>query len=296
MIDAGLSGKEITTRMGLLGVSPLELLGIVLTHEHSDHIRGVGPLARRFGLPVWTNLPTLEAGKSALGALPHWEPVEIGVPFEIGDVWLDPFSIPHDAADPFGLTIKSRQGYRVGLATDMGFVTQLVRSRLMGLQGLILEFNHDLSMLLDGPYPWPIKERIRGKLGHLSNEDAASLLEEIASDDLEWVICAHVSRENNEQKIIVQKAQGALNGKSRLLTRPSLASLFVASQTEPTPLYGPSGRNLPGARYGEEKVWKTDELNKHESDILYAMDKLIRPFGGIENRATLFYRKRAVLY
>ena len=254
LIDAGLSGKEITTRMGLLGVSPSELLGIVLTHEHSDHIRGVGPLARRFGLPVWTNLPTLEAGKSALGALPHWEPVEIGVPFEIGDVWLDPFSIPHDAADPFGLTIKSRQGYRVGLATDMGFVTQLVRSRLMGLQGLILEFNHDLSMLLDGPYPWPIKERIRGKLGHLSNEDAASLLEEIASDDLEWVICAHVSRENNEQKIIAQKAQDALNGKSGLLTRPSLASLFVASQTEPTPLYGPSGRNLPVVRYGEEKV------------------------------------------
>jgi hypothetical protein len=109
-------------------------------------------------------------------------------------------------------------------------------------------------MLLDGPYPWPIKERIRGKLGHLSNEDAASLLEEIASDDLEWVICAHVSRENNKQEIIVQKAQGALNGKSGLLTRPSLASLFVASQTEPTPLYGPSGRIFPVVRYGEEKM------------------------------------------
>jgi len=244
LIDAGLSGKEIATRLNLLGISPSELLGIVLTHEHSDHIRGVGPLARRFGLPVWTNQPTLEAGKDAMGTLPRWVPIEIGVPFEIGDVCLDPFSLPHDAADPFGLTIKSQQGYRVGLATDMGYATQLVRSRLKGLQGLVLEFNHDLSMLLDGPYPWAIKQRIKGKLGHLSNGDAANLLGEIASDDLEWVICAHMSRENNEEEIIVQEARDALNRKSSLLSRPSTASLFVASQTNPTPLYGSSGRSF----------------------------------------------------
>ncbi len=252
LIDTGLSAKETTARLALIGVSPADLLGIVLTHEHSDHIRGVGPLARRWGLPVWTNEATLEAGKAKLGALPHWAPVEVGVPFEIGGIWLEPFSTPHDAADPFGLTLKSGPGYRVGIATDMGCATQLVRSRLRGLQGLVLEFNHDLLMLLDGPYPWMIKQRIRGKQGHLSNVDAASLLGEIASPDLEWVICAHMSQENNEKEIIVHEARGALAGVSSLPGRPSMALLHVASQIEPTPLFGPAGLLTPGINNGED--------------------------------------------
>lgn len=250
LVDAGLSGREITARLDSFDVSPSELLGIVLTHEHSDHIRGVGPLARRFGLPVWTNRATLEAGSTALGKLPNWVEVTMGVPFGIGDVWLEPFSIPHDAADPFGLTLKSAQGYHVGLATDMGFVTQLVRARLRGLNGLILEFNHDLPMLLDGPYPWSIKQRIRGKLGHLNNKDAAGLLGEVASPDLEWVICAHMSQQNNDKEIVVTEAKSALNG---LLSMPSSASLHVATQAEPTPLFGLGDRrNLPGALEVEE--------------------------------------------
>ena len=249
LVDAGLSAREITARLGSLGVSPSDLLGIVLTHEHTDHIRGVGPLARRFGLPVWTNRATIEAGKAALGKLPRWVEVTMSVPFEIGDVWLEPFSIPHDAADPFGLTLKSSQGYHVGLATDMGFVTQLVRTRLQGLNGLILEFNHDLPMLLDGPYPWSIKQRIRGKLGHLNNKDAAGLLGEVASPDLEWVICAHMSQKNNEKEIVVHEAKGALNG---FLSSPSSASLHVATQAEATPLFGPGNHGTSGAPGGEE--------------------------------------------
>ncbi|MEE9274990.1 MAG: MBL fold metallo-hydrolase [bacterium] len=245
LIDAGMSAKQITARLDLMGVSPSELLGIVLTHEHSDHIQGVGPLARRWGLPVWTNRATLEAGKDTLGVLPNWVPIEIGVPFEIGDVWLEPLSIPHDAADPFGLILKSSRGYRVGLATDMGFPTQLVRTRLRGLQGLVLEFNHDLPMLMDRPYPWPVKQRIRGKLGHLSNADAAELLGEVASPDLEWVVCAHMSQENNEEEIILKEARGALSGAASLLSRASSVLLHVASQLEPTPIFGPEGAKAP---------------------------------------------------
>jgi phosphoribosyl 1,2-cyclic phosphodiesterase len=252
LVDAGLSAREITARLALKGISPNDLQGVVLTHEHSDHIRGVGPLARRFNLPVWTNEATLEAGKQNLGALPHWVPIEIGVPFTIADVELSPFSIPHDAADPFGLTLKSGQGYRVGLATDIGFPTQLIRSHLRGLNGLVLEFNHDVAMLMDGPYPWTVKQRIRGKLGHLSNVDAAGLLDEVASHDLEWVICAHISQENNETEVIVQEARGALTGASSLLSQPSSAALCVATQVEPTPLYGPAGQIVPSAGNLEE--------------------------------------------
>ena len=252
LVDAGLSARETTARLALKGLSPGDLQGIVLTHEHSDHIRGVGPLARRFNLPVWTNEATLEAGKKIVGALPKWVPIEIGIPFTVGDVELTPFSIPHDAADPFGLTLKSGQGYRVGLATDIGFVTQLLRSHLKGLNGLVLEFNHDAAMLMNGPYPWPVKQRIRGKLGHLSNVDAAGLLGEVASHDLEWVICAHISAENNEKKIIVQEANGALAGASSLLNHPSSSALCVATQTEPTPSYGPAGQIAPSAGKLEE--------------------------------------------
>ena len=233
LIDAGLSARQIGERMAGFGISPGELAGLVITHEHIDHVRGAGALARKWGLPVWTNRATREAGAGLLGPIGRWHEVEIGAPFEVAGVRLDPFSVPHDAADPFGLLMQGREGYRVDLATDMGFVTRLVRERAKGVQGLILEFNHDLDMLLSGPYPWPLKQRIRGKLGHLSNEDAAGLLAEVAGDDLEWVVCAHISQENNQERIVLERAANALN---RCAFAP-----FAASQDRATPRFGPGG-------------------------------------------------------
>ena len=104
---------------------------------------------------------------------------------------------------------------------------------MRGVQGLVLEFNHELEMLLSGPYPWPLKQRIRGKLGHLSNEDAAGLLAEVAGDDLEWVVCAHISQENNEERIVLERAAAALNGCG--------FAPYAASQDRPTPRFGPGG-------------------------------------------------------
>ncbi|MEK6710740.1 MAG: MBL fold metallo-hydrolase [Nitrospinota bacterium] len=234
LIDAGLSARQIGERMASLGLSPGELAGLVVTHEHIDHVRSAGVLARKWGLPVWTNRATREAGAALLGPLRRWREVAVGVPFEIAGVRLEPFSTPHDAADPFGLLLRDGEGYRVALATDMGFVTRLVRERVRGVQGLILEFNHELDLLLAGPYPWPVKQRIRGKLGHLSNEDAAGLLAEVAGDDLEWVVCAHISQENNEERIVLERAAEALNGRG--------ADPWAARQDRPTPRFGPGGR------------------------------------------------------
>jgi phosphoribosyl 1,2-cyclic phosphodiesterase len=233
LIDAGLSARQIGERLAAFGLSPGELAGLVVTHEHIDHVRGAGALARKWGLPVWTNRATREAGAGLLGPIGRWHEVEIGAPFEVAGVRLEPFSVPHDAADPFGLLLEGRGGYRVALATDMGFVTRLVRERVKGVQGLILEFNHDLDLLLSGPYPWPLKQRIRGKLGHLSNEDAAELLAEVAGPDLEWVVCAHISQENNQDRIVLERAADALNGCSFVP--------FAASQGRPTPRFGPGG-------------------------------------------------------
>ncbi len=234
LVDAGLSARQITKRLETYGVHPQDLMAIVLTHEHIDHIRSAGSLARRWNLPLWTNKATYAASEKTIGKTPEWIEIEVGVPFHIADIRVEPFSTPHDAADPFGMTFKAEDGHRVGFATDMGFVTNLARLRLQGLQGLVLEFNHDVEMLANGPYPWPIKQRIRSKLGHLSNEDAAKLLRNIVTADFEWLICAHISQENNENQLLLETARKALNGHGR-------RNLLSASQDEPTPLAGTGG-------------------------------------------------------
>ena len=234
LVDAGLSARQITKRLETYGIHPQDLMAIVLTHEHIDHIRSAGTLARRWNLPLWTNKATYTASQETIGETPAWTEIEVGLPFHIGGIRVEPFSTPHDAADPFGLIFNDEDGRRVGFATDMGFVTNLARQRLQGLQGLVLEFNHDVEMLINGPYPWPIKQRIRGKLGHLSNEDAAKLLKNIVTADFEWLICAHISQENNENQLLLETARKALNGHER-------RNLLSASQDEPTPLVGVGG-------------------------------------------------------
>ncbi len=238
LIDAGLSAKELQKRLATYDLTPNDLLGIVLTHEHIDHIRGAGTLARRYDLPVWSNLPTRTASKAHLGDLPKWHEIQIGLPFQIGSLRLNSFSTPHDAADPFGLILESETGYRIGLGTDLGFVTRLVRERLRGIQGLVLEFNHDLDLLLSGPYPWPIKQRIGGKLGHLENRAAAQLLREIASGELEWIVCAHLSEVNNSTQIVMERSRESLSGRE-VAERKNSPSICVAAQSQPTSLFGP---------------------------------------------------------
>ncbi|MDA0999528.1 MAG: MBL fold metallo-hydrolase [bacterium] len=237
LVDAGISARRIEKHLAELDVLPQELLGIVLTHEHSDHIRSVRTMARRWDIPVWTNRATRAAGAHLLADIPRFHEVEVGVPLRIGPVKLVPFSTPHDAADPFGLILEAEDGYRIGLATDIGFATRLLHEKLMGVNGVVLEFNHDLDMLQDGPYPWHVKQRIRGKLGHLNNEDAGLLLEEIATSDLEWVVCAHISEENNAGGFIRERAMGALLQRAEA-HKNGPAALHLASQHAPSPLFG----------------------------------------------------------
>ena len=234
LVDAGLSARQITQRLETYGLHPQDLMAIVLTHEHIDHVRSAGTLARRWNLPLWTNRATYAAIRKTIGETPAWTEIKVGHAFHIGGLRVEPFSTPHDAVDPFGMIFNAEDGHRVGFATDMGFATNLARRRLQGLQGLVLEFNHDVRMLINGPYPWPIKQRIRGKLGHLSNEEAAKLLENIVTADFEWLICAHISQENNENRLILETARKALNGHGR-------RNLLSAAQDEPTPLMGAGG-------------------------------------------------------
>jgi phosphoribosyl 1,2-cyclic phosphodiesterase len=184
-----------------------------VTHEHADHIQGVGVLARRFGLTVHINDGTRQASQRALGKVADVRPFTCGEAFFIGHLAIHPFSISHDAADPAGFTITTN-GTKIGVATDLGIATNVVKMHLAACDLLILEANHDPQMLIDGPYPWPLKQRIRGRGGHLSNEDAALLLEGLRHDGLAHVILAHLSEENNTPDIARSAIKTVLRGSS----------------------------------------------------------------------------------
>jgi len=206
LIDAGLSGIEIERRLQSKNLSPENLDAILVSHEHGDHIQGVGVLSRRYRLPVYMNPKTSKASQTQIGKVSNLKMFECGRPFQIKSLTIHPFSISHDASDPAGFTIH-HNGSKIGIATDLGMVTAMVKEHLKDCHLMILEANHDPAMLIEGPYPWPIKQRIKSRSGHLSNEESKALLDEIKHPKLECVILAHLSETNNT----LQKALGTFD-------------------------------------------------------------------------------------
>jgi phosphoribosyl 1,2-cyclic phosphodiesterase len=196
LIDAGLSGIEIERRMKSRGLSMKGIDALIVSHEHSDHIQGVGILARRYDLPVYLSPKTLENGSAQLGCIQQIHHFSCGVEFCVNDLTIRPFSISHDAGDPAGFTI-TENGRKIGIATDLGIATAMVRQHLKGCDCLVLEANHDPFMLEHGPYPWPVKQRVKGRTGHLSNESSRDLLMDVLHDRMSHVILAHLSETNN---------------------------------------------------------------------------------------------------
>jgi len=202
LVDAGLSCRQLELRLQEVGVDPAAVDGIVVTHEHRDHIQGINVFTKKYGTPLYINPSAYKACRALLGgaAVPRF--FHSSENFEIGDLTLSPFSIPHDATDPVGLVVAN-DGKRLGIASDLGYVTRLVRERLKGVDSLVLESNHDVEMLFSGPYPWALKQRVKGKSGHLSNEETLQLLEELfQSSRLKCVILTHLSETNNCPKLL----------------------------------------------------------------------------------------------
>jgi phosphoribosyl 1,2-cyclic phosphodiesterase len=226
LIDAGLSGIEIERRLGARGLSADRIDAILVSHEHADHIQGVGVLSRRFKIPVYLNRSTHRALPAQIGKFSLVRHFDTGRRFTVGSLVIHPFSISHDADDPAGFTFQNN-GLKIGLATDLGVATALVREHLKGCRLLILEANHDVGMLETGPYPWPLKQRIRSRLGHLCNEASRDLLAELLHDDLAHVVLAHLSQTNNTPEKAVAAVAPVLNR--------SRATLTVALQDEPGP-------------------------------------------------------------
>ncbi|MEJ2638853.1 MAG: MBL fold metallo-hydrolase [Desulfosarcinaceae bacterium] len=211
LVDAGLSGREIERRMRARRLSPADLDAILVTHEHTDHIQGVGVLARRYDIPVHISGRTAQAGGARLGKIRKLVHFRCGTTFRIGQLKIHPFTTTHDAADSAGFTVASG-GCKAGIATDLGIATELVKNHLDGCRLLVLEANHDPQMLIDGPYPWPLKQRIGGRNGHLSNTQCRDLLGELLHADLKQVILAHLSENNNTPAQALNTVSEALKG------------------------------------------------------------------------------------
>ena len=218
LVDAGFSPLQIRKRLATLGKTPENLSAILVTHEHSDHIAGILGLADKFQIPVFCNRGTQDGtiwamkakwdskkkptfagadGTAHLKAKIDWRLFETGASFEIGDVGIETFSIPHDAQDPVGFILRTTAGV-IGFATDLGHVTKLVLERIRAANVLVLESNHDVKMLQDCPRrSWALKQRILGRHGHISNVAAAETVAQIMSAGLRRLYLAHLSRECN---------------------------------------------------------------------------------------------------
>jgi len=201
LIDAGFSLRQIRQRLASIGRAPENLTGILVTHEHSDHVQGLSALSEKLRIPIYCNRPTQEAIQYQTKVRLDCRLFITGSAFELGDIVVETFPVPHDAQDPVGFLLRTGFG-NIGVLTDLGHATKLVIERTRLANVLVLETNHDVKMLQDCPYrPWSLKQRILSRHGHLSNEAAADAAEQIVSAELRHLYLGHLSRECNRPEL-----------------------------------------------------------------------------------------------
>ncbi len=230
LVDAGLSKKETYARLAAIGESPSSCTALLISHEHLDHIAGLRKIALDLRVPIYLSEPT----RGVIQWDPKLDAFETFTPgkrFQIGDVEIAPFSVPHDAIDPVAFTFQS-QGIKVAVVTDLGFIPEVVKQHVRGCHALVFESNHDLEMLKVGPYPWFVKQRVMGRHGHLSNLATARFLSEEFDGQAQVLVLAHLSEINNHPEIARLSALEAL----RLGNRGS-PQLHLASQSAPTAVF-----------------------------------------------------------
>lgn len=236
LIDAGVSCREILRRLQLCGEDPCGVNAVLITHEHSDHVSGIRVLARKLKIPVYVTAGTYQAYQRATRdanghrvVLERCEHFCSGKGFQVGDISVIPFTIPHDAVDPVGFTFRA-DGIKVGICTDLGYMPASVRDHLRGCHVLMIESNHDLELLRGGPYPWSVKQRVMSRVGHLSNDALADFLTTDYDGGAEFLILAHLSEQNNHPEIARMTAERALGGQRSLFLQNRL---MLAAQNEP---------------------------------------------------------------
>ena len=231
LIDAGLSGRQIRQRLLSLGRTPEKLDGILITHEHSDHVQGLVGLCARLQVPIYCNRLTQEAIEHQFQLKLDYRLFSTGASFEIGEVRIETFSVPHDAYDPVGFLLCTSGG-NVGILTDLGHATRLVIERVRSANVLVLEANHDLKLLQDDTKrPWSIKQRILSRHGHLSNDAAAQVAEQIASAQLEHLYLGHLSSDCNRPDLAHRAVSASLGKMGATHVRIETASQDIPGPT-----------------------------------------------------------------
>jgi phosphoribosyl 1,2-cyclic phosphodiesterase len=230
LVDAGFSRRETYARLASVGERADACTAILISHEHTDHVNGLKKLASELNCPVYLTRATRDALEWN-ASIRRYDCFCVGEPFTIGDIEISPFSIPHDAADPAGFTFTAG-GIKIGVVTDLGYITELVKQRVQDCHCLIFESNHDLEMLKIGPYPWHVKQRVMSRQGHLSNLATAEFLSEAFDGDAQVLILAHLSETNNHPEIARLTALEALSRRSTVIPE-----LYLASQGIPTKMF-----------------------------------------------------------
>jgi phosphoribosyl 1,2-cyclic phosphodiesterase len=237
LIDGGLSARQIVTRLELVGIAPESLDGILITHEHGDHVSGLAVLCKKYELPIYCNRLTAEALRIFLaedegwnGRTQNWKLFVTGSDFSIKDITVQTFPVPHDAMDPVGFVFHNGAG-SLGFVTDLGFATKLVFERVRHVQTLVIETNHDEKMLQnDARRPWSVKQRIMSRHGHLSNTAAANVIVDLLGNGLRRVVLGHLSRDCNSAALALAAVHGRLAEVGCMML-----DVLCASQTEISP-------------------------------------------------------------
>lgn len=236
LVDVGLSGRETRRRLGECGLHPGDISAIVVSHEHTDHIRGIAPFVKELEIPVFMTdgaYQTHAAGPGPVFEARRRQRIEAGQAFEVCGMAFTPFAVPHDAADPLGFRIE-KDGVKIGIVLDLGYVSNLVIERLRGCDAIVLESNHDLNMLKVGPYPWQLKQRVMSRRGHLSNDGVAEYLLSGFDGGARNLILAHLSEKNNLPDLARLSAQRALEERSSLLAVHTRLDIARPHHVSPT--------------------------------------------------------------
>lgn len=218
LVDVGLSGRETVRRLAECGLSPQQISAIVVSHEHGDHCRGIAPFVKHLEIPVFiTDGACKPAGMQPLVEQlgRKRQRIESGCAFEVCGIQFTPFAVPHDAADPIAFCVE-KDGVKLAIVLDLGYISNLVVERLKGCDAIVLESNHDINMLKVGPYPWALKQRVMSRRGHLSNDTVAEYLLYGFDGKAKHVILAHLSEKNNLPELALLSARRALEERSSL--------------------------------------------------------------------------------
>jgi len=243
LVDGGLSARQLVLRLAQCSVTPDQVDGVLLTHEHGDHVCGLEVLCRKFDVPIYCNALTAEAIRcdGLFGRHRNWRIFRTGSAFSICDVTVQAFPVPHDAVDPLGFAFHAGSG-GLGFITDLGYATKMLIERLREVQTLVIETNHDEKLLQNDPHrPWPVKQRIQSRHGHLSNAAAAGVIEELLGGKIERVVLGHLSRDCNTPELALGAVRalltrcGNIDIEVHCATQSEISLRFRIGETKPGP-------------------------------------------------------------